>query len=441
MKLAGWGNFPRVGCRAAHIGSVAEARAWVGETPLIARGYGRSYGDAALQPNLTLLTRKLDRFLSFEPETGLLTCEAGVSLATILDCFLPRGWLPPVTPGTKFVTVGGMIASDVHGKNHHRAGAFGHHVRRLTLMLADGQVAECGPDVNPELFAATIGGMGLTGIILSASFPLIPVRSAFIRQEVVRAPDLAAALDAFEASAPWTYSVAWIDCLTGGRHLGRCLLSRGELAEPDELPAPLRAAPFSQRARPARRVPMDLPHWVLNRWSMRAFNTVYYNVAPRRPQPAIVALDGFFYPLDALLEWNRIYGRAGFTQYQCVLPKEAGRQGLETLLGTIQKSGFGSFLAVLKLFGGGDGGLLSFPMEGYTLALDFPVRPPTLNLLHELDAIVAGHGGRLYLAKDARSTPDMLRKGYRNLAQFQAIRAHWGAERRMQSLLAERLHL
>ncbi|MBC7908583.1 MAG: FAD-binding oxidoreductase [Rhodospirillaceae bacterium] len=436
MKLAGWGNFPRMSCRVATLGAADEAQSWLDQPPMIARGLGRSYGDAALQPNLTLLTRRLDHILAFDPVTGLLSCEAGVTLETILDVFLPRGWLPPVSPGTKFVTLGGMVAADVHGKNHHKAGSFGGHVRSLRLMLADGRVVECGPDVEPELFWATIGGMGLTGLILSVSFHLLPVHTAFIRSEVLCAPNLEAAFDAFEASAGWTYTVAWIDCLTGGRNLGRCLLTRGELAEPDELPPGL----LPRRKRP-KRVPVDLPNWVLNRWSMRAFNTLYYNMAPAKPRPAIMDLDSFFYPLDALLEWNRIYGRNGFTQYQCVLPKPAGREGLRHLLATIQKSGFGSFLAVLKLFGGHAGGCLSFPMEGYTLALDFPVRPPTLALLHELDAIVADHAGRLYLAKDARTTPGMLRKGYPRLVGFQHIRDQWGATGRMQSLLAERLDL
>lgn len=436
MKLAGWGNFPRMSCRVAIVGAAAEARPWFDQPPMIARGAGRSYGDAALQPNLTLLTSRLDRILAFDPATGLLSCEAGVTLETILDVFLPRGWLPPVSPGTKFVTLGGMVAADVHGKNHHGAGSFGGHVRSLHLMLADGRLVECGPDREPELFWASIGGMGLTGLIVSASFHLLPVRTAFIRSEVLRVPNLEAALDAFEASAGWTYTVAWVDCLTGGRNLGRCLLTRGELAEPDQLPAGL----LPQHKRP-KRVPVDLPTWVLNRWSMRAFNTLYYHLAPTQPRLAIVDLDSFFYPLDALLEWNRIYGRNGFTQYQCVVPKAAGREGLRHLLATIQKSGFGSFLAVLKLFGGHPGGCLSFPMEGYTLALDFPVRPPTLALLHELDAIVADHAGRLYLAKDARTTPGMLRKGYPSLECFQHIREQWGAKGRMQSLLAERLDL
>lgn len=439
MILAGWGNLPRVECRTALPDGAAEAGRWLGQAPLIARGCGRSYGDASLQPNLTLLTRRLDRLLSFDGETGLLTCEAGVTLATILRVFLPRGWMVPVTPGTKFVTVGGMVASDVHGKNHHVAGSFGRHVRRLLLVRADGATVECGPDREPELFHATIGGMGLTGIITEASFQLLQVPSAFIRQQVSRAPNLDAALAALDESAGWTYSVAWIDCLSGGRALGRCLVSRGEVATPDDLPAPLFTAPFAALPRALRRVPLDLPGWVLNPISVRAFNTLYYYAA--RPAESVVDMDRFFYPLDALLEWNRIYGRAGFTQYQCVLPREAGRGALKRLLSTVQRAGTGSFLAVLKLLGPAGDGLLSFPMEGYTLALDFPWRAPVPEVLDRLDAIVADHGGRLYLAKDARCSPAMLRRGYPGVARFQALRAGWGAQGRLHSLLAERVGL
>lgn len=435
MKLAGWGNYPRICGRVAELrGSEADA-ALVAEAPLIARGLGRSYGDASLQPHLTVLTRRLDHLRAFDPDSGLLGCEAGVTLGALLDLFLPRGWLPPVMPGTKFVTIGGMVAADVHGKNHHQAGSFGRHVRSLRLMLADGRVITCDREHHRDLFDATIGGMGLTGIILSVAFRLQRVRTAWVRAETLRAPDLEAALEAFEDSAGWTYSVAWIDALSG---TGRCVLSRGELAEPDQLPPGL--PPL--RARPKRnyRVPMDFPGFVLNRWSARAFNAVYYAAAQHRPVPRLTDCDSFFFPLDALLEWNRIYGRAGFTQYQCVLPKSAGRAGLGCLLDTIRASGFGSFLAVLKLFGRQEG-LMSFPMEGYTLALDFPVRRPTPSLLDRLDAIVADHGGRLYLAKDARTSPAMLRRFYPQLACFQDTRAKWGAIGRMHSLLAERLHL
>lgn len=440
MTLSGWGNFPRVACRTATVGSADEARAAVRAAPVIARGAGRSYGDASLQPNMTLLTRRLDRLIAFEPTRGRLACEAGVTLATLLEVFLPRGWMVPVTPGTKFATIGGMIAADVHGKNHHVAGSFGRHVEALTLMLADGRVIECGPDRHPDLFAATIGGMGLTGLILAAQFRLQPVETAWMRQETVRVPGLDAAIDAFDESAGWTYSVAWIDCLSGGRDLGRCLLSRGELARLEDLPPALRVRPLSPQPRRPRRVPADFPAWALNRWSVKSFNALYYRLSPRRASPRLVDLDTVFYPLDAILEWNRIYGRHGFTQYQCVLPRSASRPGLDRLLRTIQRAGMGSFLAVLKLFGPQEG-MMSFPMEGFTLALDFPVRPPTFALLRELDAIVADHGGRLYLAKDACSTPAMLRTGYPALDQFRDIRDRWGAAGRMQSLQAERLEL
>ncbi|MGE5545968.1 MAG: FAD-binding oxidoreductase [Solirubrobacterales bacterium] len=440
MKLAGWGNFPRLECRTADLRPDVRPDPLLADAPLIARGNGRAYGDAALQPNLTVSTRHLDRFLAFDSATGRLTCEAGTRLDTILEIFVPRGWFPAVTPGTKYVTVGGMIAADVHGKNHHVAGSFGRYVDGLAVLLADGRVVECSREREPDLFAATIGGMGLTGIILSATFRLARIPSAFIRSETVRAPNLEATLEAFEAAAGWTNTVSWIDCLSGGPRLGRSLLSRGEFAMSDELPVELRKAPFHSPSKRTLRVPVDFPAWVLNSWSARAFNALYYAASPRLPEPKLVHYDGFFYPLDRLLEWNRIYGRAGFTQYQCVLPKQAGREGLHRLLKTIQRSGLGSFLAVLKLFGRQDG-LMSFPLEGYALALDFPLTSPTLGMLFELDAIVADHGGRIYLAKDARSTPALLRRGYPHLAEFQRIRSRWGACGRMQSLLAERLDL
>lgn len=439
MILSGWGNFPRVACRTAAPRTAGDLTACIPGKPLIARGNGRAYGDAALQPNLTVLTKHYDRFLNFDSNSGRLTCEAGTRLDTILDVFVPRGWFPPVTPGTKYVTVGGMIAADAHGKNHHVAGGFGRHVESLRLMLADGRIATCGPTENADLFAATLGGMGLTGIILDATFRLLPIGTAWMVQETVRLPDLDSAMAEFEASAHWTYTVAWIDCLAGGARLGRSVLFRGEHAEIADLPADRQARPFDRPVRRLRRVPFEFPTWVLNRWSVRAFNALYYGRAANGHRE-VVDLDAFFYPLDAILDWNRIYGAGGFTQYQCVLPKSASRDGLTRLLTEIARSGRGSFLAVLKLMGP-QSGLLSFPLEGYTLALDFPVTPPTLNMLLELDAIVRDHGGRLYMAKDARMSPAMLRRGYPELDRFQDIRAGHGARGTFQSLLAERLDL
>ncbi len=438
MKLSGWGNYPKI---EVHLERARGAEAAVGlvrsSGSLIARGNGRAYGDAALNPYLTLSMLPSDRILAFDPATGRLECEAGMLLSDIIDVFLPRGWFVPVTPGTKFVTVGGMIAADVHGKNHHGAGSFGDHVESLRLALADGQVLRCGPSENPELFAATRGGMGLTGVILSAAFRMIPIETSFIRQETHRAANLREAMDRFEASQGWTYSVAWIDCLAGGDSLGRSLIYLGEHARRDELPPALNAG-LDAVVRKSRRVPLDFPGFALNRWTVRAFNALYY----RRGRPGIgfVDYDSYFYPLDSILEWNRIYGGAGFVQYQCVLPKAASAAGMTALLERIARSGLGSFLAVLKLFGRQDG-LLSFPMEGYTLALDFPANAATFSLLTELDAIVGDHGGRLYLAKDARSGPALLRRGYRRLAEFGAARATYDPDGKFSSLQSQRLGL
>src|SRR5579872_835769 len=400
MMLTGWGRYPRADCRVIAARSRAEVLAAIAaESSLIARGNGRAYGDAALNPAATLDLRHDDRFIAFDEASGVLTAAAGSLLADIVDCLVPRCWFPPVTPGTKFVTLGGMLAADVHGKNHHKAGTIGDHVESLDLALADGRVVRCSRDDNAPLFAATLGGMGLTGVILGARLKLQRIETAYVRQETRRARDLDAIMDLFEASRDWTYTVAWIDCLARGPDLGRALLYRGEHARSDELPARQRAAPLTVPVRRARRLPVDLPAVVLNRWSVAAFNRLFYRAS--RPGTAIVDYDRFFYPLDAIHAWNRMYGRGGFVQYQCVLPKAASRAGLGALLGRIAAAGAGSFLSVLKLLGPSRG-MLSFPMEGYTLALDFRANSTNLALLTELDTIVAAHGGRVYLAKDAR---------------------------------------
>ncbi|HZH25742.1 MAG TPA: FAD-binding oxidoreductase [Azospirillaceae bacterium] len=439
MRLSGWGRFPRIECRTVTARTTEDAvRAVGGAHGLIARGNGRSYGDAALNPHRTLCMRGMDRMLAFDPETGVLTCEAGVLLADILDVFVPRGWFPPVTPGTKLVTVGGMIAADVHGKNHHKAGSFGDHVVGLDLLMADGRIVTCGPDQRPDLFHATRGGMGLTGVILRASVRLIPIETAYIRQETLRANDLDEIMGLFEASAGWTYSVAWIDCLARGARLGRSVLYRGEHARADDLPPDMRADPMSVKRKRSLTVPLDLPGFTLNRWTVGAFNELYWRRGV--PRETLVDYDTFFYPLDAILEWNRIYGRSGFVQYQCVLPKAASAAGLRSLLQTIAAAGNASFLAVLKLFGSQEG-MMSFPMEGYTLALDFPASSATMGLLLDLDAIVADHGGRLYLAKDARMGASMLRRGYPAIDRFQALRAAAGLDQVFRSAQSERLGL
>lgn len=410
---------------------------------MISRGLGRCYGDSALNPEAILASTHFNHLISFDDDTGELVCEGGTSLADILQCFVPRGWFLPVTPGTRYVTVGGAIASDVHGKNHHGAGSFGRHVSWLDLMTATGEVVRCSRHQNAELFSATCGGHGLTGVVLRACVTLRAVASAFIRQETLRAANLDICVHLFDECAGSTYSVAWIDCLARGREMGRSVLMLGEHARVDELGAGLSAAPLS--APPARTldVPFDLPSFALHPWSVRAFNAVYYRRSPRLRQPRIVPYGRFFYPLDAVGSWNRIYGKKGFVQYQFVVPK-AAVAGLHQVLQRVSAAGEGSFLAVLKLLGPQPDveGNMSFPMEGYTLALDFPVKLSVFRLLDELDAVVADHGGRVYLAKDARMSRPAFDRMYGTAAdRFRDVKARWDPAGKFRSLQSQRLGL
>lgn len=441
VRLSGWGRYPALRCRTARLreagalGGVLAARG-----TLIARGNGRSYGDAALNPEMTLSMLEMDRMRAFDAESGLLDCEAGVLLADILGAFVPRGWFPPVVPGTKFVTVGGMIAADAHGKNHHLDGSFGAHVESLTLATADGEVHECSRTRDGALFRATLGGMGLTGIILSARFRLKPIDSAFVLAETRATRDLDETMAWFEASAKRAFSVAWIDCLARGRRLGRALVTDGEFLERGALPPrlarePLRPAP----AAPGLAVPADPPSWLLNRASIGAFNGLHYRWGALRGGARPVHFDPFFFPLDGIGAWNRLYGRPGFVQYQCVLPRSKSAARLAALLERAAAAGQGSFLAVLKLLGPAGEGAMSFPIEGYTLALDFPMREGVLDLLDGFDEIVHEGGGRIYLAKDARCTAERVRQGYPRPGDFRAARE--GASRKFASALSRRLSL
>lgn len=439
MMLSGWGRFPRENCVIHVPRSEADLHTIARQAePRIARGNGRGYGDCAYSPTGTVDMRKFDRMLSFDAETGTLVAEAGVLLADVIEVFLPRGWFPTVTPGTKFVTLGGMVAADVHGKNHHRDGSFGRYVDWIDLLNADGEVLRCSREENTELFGWTIGGMGLTGIILRVAFRLRRVESGWIRQRTIAAPDLDTAMDLFEDHADATYSVAWIDCLHGGKGLGRSSIMLGEHAQLDEL-GPRRGSPFATPRRRVRQVPLDAPQAALNSLTVRAFNALYYWRARTGQGEALVGWDGFFYPLDAVLEWNRIYGRRGFAQFQCVIPLASAKAGLTALLRAISASGQGSFLAVLKRMGPAEGPI-SFPMEGYTLALDFPVNPASLALMDRLDAITLDHGGRFYLAKDARMSAATLAASDPRTRDFAALRERRGLAP-FHSSQAERLNL
>lgn len=434
--LSGWGRYPKVQTTVAAPRDPAALAAALGAGTGIARGNGRAYGDSAVGVTTTYQMRHFDRMVSFDPDSGQLVAEAGVLLGDIIAAFLPRGWFPQVTPGTKFVTLGGMIAADVHGKNHHVDGSMRACVDWVDLMQADGQVIRCTPD--QPLFDWTLGGMGLTGIILRAAIRLAPVESAYIAQQTQVAPDLDAAMAVFESADQPTYSVAWIDCLATGAAMGRSLIMTGEHAPAAAAPDP--ANPFATRPRRARRVPFDLPGLTLNRFSLRAFNALYWRAGQRKAGPSLVDWDSYFYPLDAVLGWNRIYGRKGFVQFQCVLPDAAAKPGLHALLAATASAGCGAFLSVLKRFGPQEGAF-SFPMPGYTLALDFPVSARVLALMDRLDAITLDHGGRFYLAKDARLDPQTLQAADPRSKDFSALRQSQGMAARFRSAQSERLGL
>ena len=407
---------------------------------LIARGNGRAYGDSAINTTATVETHYINRMIAFDPFSGQLIAEAGVLLGDIIAAFLHCGWFPMVTPGTKFVTLGGAIAADIHGKNHHKDGSFRSCVDWIDVMGPDGAVRRCTPQDDAALFDYTLGGMGLTGIILRAAIRLRPVETAWIRQTTIAAPNLKAAMAAFEATQDSTYSVAWIDCLGTGGDLGRSLVMLGEHAGRADLSLRQEQAPFQIKSKRKLSVPFDLPTFTLNNLTVRAFNALYYWVGSRKTGTQLVDWDSYFYPLDAILGWNRIYGRKGFAQFQCALPLDRSETGCTALLSEIAKTGSGSFLAVLKRFGK-QYSAFSFPMEGYTLALDFPVTSKNLALLECLDQITIEHGGRFYLAKDSRMTSATLHASDPRASDFQAHRDSQGFTSRFRSAQSERLVL
>lgn len=444
QRLACWGNHPVQECLAARPERLRDLDAAIRDpsvTSVIPRGLGRSYGDASLNEGAgVVLHERLNRFIAFDPATGVLECEAGATIAEIIDAFLPRGFFPPVTPGTKFVTVGGAIAADIHGKNHHSDGSFAGAVLDFVLLTPSGERLTCSRESHPDLFWATLGGMGLTGAVVSARLRLLPVESSWITVRYARSGSLDETIAHFrERFEKHRYSVAWIDCLKGGASMGRSVLMGGDHAPIADLPHDARPSPLAFRARRRRSVPAFMPNFALNAMSVRAFNAVYYRA--HGPGRKVEDYDTFFYPLDHVRQWNKIYGRRGFQQYQCVIPPEGGPAGLRDLLKQLVSSQRGSFLAVLKTMGAESGGLLSFPRPGWTLALDLPQDPGLDDFLRGLDTIVLAYGGRRYLAKDACLRREDFEKMYPRLAEFKRVRARVDPEGRMSSSLARRLGL
>ena len=409
MKVSGWGGYPTIEANVAAPRSLDEIVESVQRGNAIARGNGRAYGDSAVSSSNTIHMKHFNRMLAFEEETGQLVVEAGVLLADLIEAFLQRGWFPAVTPGTKFVTLGGMIAADVHGKNHHKDGSFGSYVDWIDVLTADGTVQRCSKAENMEMFEWTIGGMGLTGVILRAGIRMRPVSSGWIEQRTIVANNIKHSLEIFEKSQDATYSVAWIDCLQTGSALGRSLVILGEHAEAVNVPPRYRKTPFLIPPKRKWEVPFEFPSGVLNGPIARIFNDLYYWNGKRKPERQLVDWDNYFYPLDTILGWNKIYGRLGFAQFQCVIPLKHAEQGLSELLEAIATAGAGCFLAVLKRFGA-QKSRFSFPMEGYTLALDFPANKKALDLMSVLDVIVIKYGGRFYLAKDSRMSRAVFRQ-------------------------------
>jgi len=429
-SLAGWGQWPTVNGEVDRVRDLDHLAAAVRSAPLIPRGLGRSYGDSSLGSHVADLTG-LDNLIRFDDATGVLTCQAGVSLAEVLAVFVPRGWFLPVTPGTRFVTVGGAIASDVHGKNHHVAGSFSDHVDSFRLMTATGEILTVSRTEHPDLFRATCGGMGLTGVIVEATFRMQPIRSRNIDETVIKTPHLAAALDAFDAYGAATYSVAWIDLCATGQHLGRSLLMVGEHATDGDLTAVPR--------QPRADLPISAPTFALNRFTVRAFNRLYYERIRGEITEHRVGIEPFFYPLDAINNWNRLYGLRGFLQYQFVIPQDAGREPVIEAVNRIAQSGLASPLAVLKQFGPGNDNFLSFPRAGYTLAVDVQATDDALRLCDALDAVVTAAGGRVYLTKDARMSRETFVAGYPDLGSFEVVREKYGASGHFVSAQSQRL--
>ncbi|QQQ27925.1 FAD-binding oxidoreductase [Chryseobacterium indoltheticum] len=404
QKVTNWGNFPIVEKEMKSEDSFRKIKEFVlNNNEVIARGNGRCYGDASLGEHI-FSTKKLNKFISFDRLNGIIECESGVLLSDVLEISVPQGYFLSVTPGTKLISIGGAIASDVHGKNHHSEGCFSEYVLDFKLMTENGDIIICSKEENSEKFYATIGGMGLTGIILSARFKLKNIETAYIRQESIKAENLDEIFRLFDESESWTYTVAWIDCLQKGKDIGRSILMRGEHAFAHELPQKFSKNPLRLKKKFSPTVPFYFPGFVLNALTVKLFNLLYYKRQTKKEVKNIIDYETYFYPLDAVNDWNKIYGKSGFIQYQMVIPKENGKEGMKKILETIANSGNGSFLAVLKLFGKNNPEAYnSFPIEGYTLALDFKVNSKLKKLVEQLDQTVQDFGGRIYLTKDSMS--------------------------------------
>ncbi|HTA03859.1 MAG TPA: FAD-binding oxidoreductase [Streptosporangiaceae bacterium] len=446
VALTGWGRIDPTVAHVAEPGGRDEVAGLLQAVPargVIARGLGRSYNNAAQNDGgLVIVMTGLNRVLSLDPETGVVICEAGVSLDQLMRTALPAGWFVPVSPGTRQVTVGGAIAADVHGKNHHRAGSFARHVYWFDLLLPGGRQQRVTPEDDAELFWATAGGMGLTGVITRAAVQLKKVETAKVAVDTVRTADLDETMVCLaDADNRYGYTVAWLDCLASGAHLGRSVVTNGDFAAVGDLPIRDRRNPLAFSPSARLRAPAACPPGLINRYTVALANEAWYRKAPRRRDGEIQSIGAFFHPLDGIKNWNTVYGPGGFRQYQFVVPFGA-EATLRRILERISAARAPSFVTVLKRFGPGDDGYLSFPMPGWTLALDFPARTPGLDvMLRRLDDDVVATGGRVYLAKDSRVSADVLAEMYPRLPDFRKLRGELDPTGQLVSDLSRRLGL
>lgn len=430
MSLYSWGMYPIINNQSTSFNNENSLKNYLSQgITSIPYGNGRSYGDSALLENI-IYCKSYNYFLDFDESNGILHCQSGVLLAEILTIIVPKGWFLKVTPGTKLITLGGAIASDVHGKNHHIEGCFSECIEQMRIMLPNGDIQICTKD--DELFHATCGGMGLTGVILDAKISLKRIYSKNISQTTIKTRSLRETFDTFEQYAYLSYSVAWIDCLAKGDKIGKCLLMAGDFTDDGDL---------DYHEKKKFSIPFNFPSFALNNLSVKAFNWLYYGKAPNGISQQKIDIDTFFYPLDSINNWNRIYGKGGFTQYQFILPKEVSYAGLHDILTAIAESGKGSFLAVLKLYGKSNKNYLSFPMEGYSLALDFKIEKGLFELLDQLDAIVLKYKGRIYLTKDVRVSKETFEAGYPLIEKFRTFRKAINADKMFQSLQSKRVKI
>jgi len=439
MKLGGWGRYPLIDAKLKSPTSIEELNELVSQDNAIARGNGRSYGDSAISKKNTICMKNFNKIIEFNNKNGLVVVESGVLLSEIIIAFLHRGWFPKVTPGSKYVTIGGMVACDVHGKNHHKDGSFSKYVEWLDVITSDGSIKRCSRKDNSEFFNWTVGGMGLTGIVLRVAFYLHPISTSWIKQKTIPAKNIEHAIEIFEENLDSTYSVAWIDCSSRGDKLGRSLVMLGDHANISDLSSSMKSDPLTIKNKTKIRILFNFPSFILNSLFVKIFNSIYYSLGKKKKGYKLVDYDTYFYPLDYLLDWNKIYGSKGFAQFQCVLPLKKAKLGMRELLDAVSASKSISFLTVLKRFGIQES-YLSFPMEGYTLTLDFPITKSSIDLMKKLDEITLKYEGRFYLAKDSRMNSYTLEKSDTRFEKYKKFRSS-KMKKSFSSVQSERLGL